>query len=162
MRLHLTLLSLLLIAGCTPTEPVEEATSTEADVEAINRVHDDHTTALNDGDTNAYVALLTEGAVLMPPNQPAVFGVAAIREYRQTDFDQTTLEVTRPSEEVVVAGDWAFVRHTYVGMATPRAGGEPTELRGKGITILQRQPDGSWKITRYMWSDDNPPPGAVS
>ncbi len=162
MRLHLSLLSLLLIAGCTPTEPVEEATSTEADVEAINRVHDDHTTALNDGDTNAYVTLLAEGAVLMPPNQPVVFGVAAIREYRQTDFDQITLEVTRPSEEVVVAGDWSFVRHTYAGTATPQAGGEPTELSGKGITILQRQPDGSWKIARYMWSSDDPPPGVVS
>ncbi len=162
MRFNLTLLSLLVMAGCTPTEPVEEATSTQADVEAINRVHDDHTSALNAGDTTAYVALLAEGAVLMPPNQPAIIGVAAIREYRQTEFDQITLEVTRPSEEVEVAGDWAFVRHTYAGTLTPKAGGEPTELSGKGLTILQRQPDGSWKITRYMWSDDNPPPGAVS
>ena len=162
MRLHPTLLSLLLIAGCTPTEPVEEATSTEADVEAINRVHDDHTTALNDGDTTAYIALLAEGAVLMPPNQPAVIGLAAIKEYRQTEFDQITLEVTRPSEEVEVAGDLAFVRHTYAGTQTPKAGGETTELSGKGITILQRQPDGSWKITRYMWSSDDPPLGTVS
>ena len=162
MRLHITLLPLLLIAGCTPTEPVEEATSTEADVEAINRVHDDHTTALNAGDATAYVALLAEGAVLMPPNQPAIIGEDAIREYRQTEFDQITLEVTRPSEEVVVAGDWAFVRHTYAGKQTPKAGGEPTEFRGKGITILQRQPDGSWKIARYMWSGDDPPPGTVS
>ncbi len=162
MRLHITLLPLLLIAGCTPTEPVEEATSTEADVEAINRVHDDHTTALNAGDATAYVALLAEGAVLMPPNQPAIIGEDAIREYRQTEFDQISLEVTRPSEEVVVAGDWAFVRHTYAGKQTPKAGGEPTELSGKGITILERQPDGSWKIARYMWSGDDPPPGAVS
>jgi len=162
MRLHITLLPLLLIAGCTPTEPVEEATSTEANVEAINRVHDDHTTALNAGDATAYVALLAEGAVLMPPNQPAIIGEDAIREYRQTEFDQITLEVTRPSEEVVVAGDWAFVRHTYAGKQTPKAGGEPTELSGKGITILERQPDGSWKIARYMWSGDDPPPGAVS
>ena len=162
MRLHLSLLSLLLIAGCTPTELVEEATSTEADVEAINRVHDDHTTALNDGDTTAYIALLAEGAVLMPPNEPAVIGENAIREYRQTFFDQFTLEVTRPSEEVVVVGDWAFVRHTYAGTLTPKAGGEPTEESGKGITILQRQPDGSWKITRYMWSSDDPPLGTVT
>ena len=142
---------------------MEEATLTEADVEAINRVHDDHTTAFNAGDATAYVALLAEGAVLMPPNEPAIIGEDAIREYRQTEFDQITLEVTRPSEEVVVAGDWAFVRHTYAGKQTPKAGDEITEhISGKGITILQQQPDGSWKITHYMWSSDDPPLGTVS
>ena len=129
------------------------------DMAVINGVHDEHTAALNAGDAAAYVALLTEDAVLLPPNQPAVLGKDAIREYRQTTFEQNTLDVTRSSEEAMVAGDWAFVRHTYRGTQTPTAGGEPREISGKGITIFQRQPNGSWKISRYLWSSDTPPPG---
>ncbi len=77
MRTHGLVMLLCIAVGVTACAPVAEqpapepAPTTEADVAAINRVHDEYTNALNAGDAAAYVALLTEDAVVMPPNQPA-------------------------------------------------------------------------------------------
>ena len=159
MRFHLTLLSLLLIVACAPTavEPVEEAT--EADVEAINSLRDEFIALDNAGDAAGLASLYTNDAVLMPPNQAAVTGNQAIESWYQTTYDQFTIELTLAPDEVEVVGDWAFDRGTYMIALTPKAGGEPTEDRGKYIMILRKQVDGSWKIARDMWSSDNPAPG---
>ena len=138
-----------------PPGPAQQVT-TAADVAAINGVGDEYFAALNAGDVAGFVALLTEDAVIMPPNQPANIGQEAIRAGMQTLFDQNTLELTRTSEEVVVAGDWAFARWTATGTSTPKAGGEPVEVSNKSIFILQRQPDGSWKVARAIINSNNP------
>jgi ketosteroid isomerase-like protein len=67
----------------------------------------------------------------------------------QEDFDLT-------STEVQVVGPWAFDRGAYRWRGIPRAGGEPIEDHGKYLVILQRQPDGSWKVARDMDNSDRP------
>ena len=162
MRLHLSLLSLLLIAGCTPTEPVEEASTTEADVEAINQLPATFAAALNAGDLDGIMAGFTDDAVRMPPNAPAIIGKESIRSLMQTNLEQNTYQLDNPPEEVQVSGDWAFARGTYTVTVTPKAGGESIQREGKYLVIFQKQPDGSWKAARDIWNSDNPPPGAVS
>ena len=166
MRTRMAWGMLLCIAvGVTACAPVAEqpapepVVTTEADVAAINRVLDEYAAALNAGDAAAYVALLTEDAVWMPPNVPALIGKEAIRAATQTQFDQSMLAITFSREEVMVAGDWAFIRWNGRGTQTPKAGGQPIEFSNKGINILQRQPDGSWKMVRHIRNDDTPPSG---
>ncbi len=162
MRFNLILLSLLLIAGCTPTEPVEEASTTEADVEAINQLPATFAAALNAGDLDGIMAGFTDDAVRMPPNAPAIIGKESIRSLMQTNLEQNTYQLDNPPEEVQVSGDLAFARGTYTVTVTPKAGGESIQLEGKYLVIFQKQPDGSWKAARDIWNSNNPPPGAVS
>ncbi len=65
MRLHLTLLSLLFIASCTPAaeEAVEEATTTEADLNAISEVREQEIAAINAGDVEGFLTVLTEDVI---------------------------------------------------------------------------------------------------
>jgi len=135
-----------------------------------------HDAAVNAGDLEAYLANIAEDAVLMPPNEPPVVGKEATRAWHQALFGQFSLEETISSEEVVVAGDWGFDRGTYTITPTPKAVGEAAEgtsieqpeigreldyaQTGKYLWILRRQPDGSWKIARGMWSSNHPSPGA--
>jgi len=139
-----------------------EAAETEADVEAINSLRDEFIGLDNASDAAGLASLYTNDAVLMPPNQAAVTGNQAIESWFQTTFDQFTTEFTVASEELEVVGDWAFDWGAYMTALTPKAGGEPTEDRGKYIVILRKQVDGSWRIARDIWNSDNPPPGAVS
>ncbi len=162
MRFNLILLSLLLIAGCTPTEPVEEASTTEADVEAINQLPATFAAALNAGDLDGIMAGFTDDAVRMPPNAPAIIGKESIRSLMQTNLEQNTYQLDNPPEEVQVSGDLAFARGTYTVTVTPKAGGESIQREGKYLVVFQKQPDGSWKAARDIWNSDNPPPGAVS
>ncbi len=160
MRSHLALSFLLFIASCTPVVMWEAAeTEAEADVEAINSLRDEFIGLDNASDAAGLASLYTNDAVLMPPNQAAVTGNQAIESWFQTTFDQFTTEFTVASEELEVVGDWAFDWGAYMTALTPKAGGEPTEDRGKYIVILRKQVDGSWRIAHDIWNSDNPAPG---
>jgi len=146
----LTIVATLLViavSGCAPQVDVE------ADAAAVRSVFDEATAALNPGGADI-VDLDAEDAVIMYANELAVIGKEAIRAREQRFDDQATFEETRSVEEVVVSGDWAFVRWTGTGTVTPKDGGESSEFNRKGITIFQRQPDNSWKIARVIWNSN--------
>ncbi len=143
-------LLMLAVSGCAPQVDVE------ADAAAVRSVFDEATAALNPGGGDM-VDLMTEDAVVMYRNRLAAIGKEAIRA-RQQRFDgsQATFEETRSVEEVMVSGDWAFIRWTGTGTVTPKDGGEVREFNNKGITLFQRQPDNSWKIARVIWNSNLP------
>ena len=156
--------SFMLLSACAPqaaqqAEPVvDEATSTEADVEAIKRVNVDLINALNAGDAAAAVALVMDDAVDLPPNRPAVIGREAIRSFVQSDFDLFTMNFAEEVVEVEVAGDLAVIWTNYTVTLTFKNDGAQVTNNGKWLKVLKRQPDGSWKFSRNIWNSDNPPP----
>ncbi|MFQ5928226.1 MAG: YybH family protein [Acidobacteriota bacterium] len=158
----LSLISFVVCLGaCAPAaeEAVEEATTTEADVEAINKVREQEAAVINAGDIEGFMAIVTDDAIMMPPNESPVTGKESIRSWLQDFLDQFTIKNYSPSDpEVVVAGDWAFERFSFAWTLVPVGGGEPTQDNGKCIHIYHRQPDGSWKLARDIWNSDNPPP----
>ena len=156
-------LSLIAMPVCAPqpeqqAEPAtEEAPSTEADVAAIKSIFKQFDEALIAGDLEAYLALYMEDCVVLPPNAEIITGKDGYRSYAQPIIDQFDIEETISVKETEVAGDWAFSRTSFVWRLTPKAGGETIEEVGKMISILRRQSDGSWKISRNMWNTDHAP-----
>lgn len=57
-------------------------------------------------------------------------------------------------EEITVTGDHAFAWGTYHSTVRPRDGGAQMTYSGKLMRILQRQPDGAWKMHRTMMTAD--------
>ncbi len=143
-------LLVLAVSGCAPQVDVE------ADTAAVKKWFDESTAALNAND-GSIVDLGTEDAVVMYADAPAVTGRDALRARQQAIYDQATFEENRSMDEVVVAGDWAFVRWAGTGTMTPKDGSEPSVFDRKGIAILQRQPDNSWKMARVIWNSNQPP-----
>ncbi len=140
----------LTAAACAPQVDVE------ADEAAIRNLETEVVAAENAGDLDALMAGIAGNAIWLPPNEPALTGKVAIREWMQNSFDQFDLEITTATAEVEVAGDWAFARGTYEFTVTPKAGGGGQQETGKYIWILQRQADGSWKFARAIWNSDGP------
>ena len=143
-------LLVLAISGCAPQVDVE------ADTAAVKKWFDESTAALNAND-GSIVDLGTEDAVVMYADAPAVTGRDALRARQQAIYDQATFEETRSVDEIVISGDWAFVRWAGTGTMTPKDGSEPSVFDRKGIAILQRQPDNSWKMARVIWNSNQPP-----
>jgi ketosteroid isomerase-like protein len=136
----------LLHVGCQPRAP-------ETELEAINTLQGQVDAAIMAGDTESYVALIAEDAVLMPPNAPPVIGKDAIRSWNQTVSQQFRIEGYTPVDnEVVLAGKWAFRRATADWTLRPLVGGEPIHDSGKFIIIYERQADGSWRVARDIWN----------
>ena len=110
-------------------------------------------------DAEALGRLVTEDAVLMPPNEPAVVGRAAVIDWFAGVVKQArTTGIGVPQREVIVAGDWAIERGSFLWKVAPAAGGAPIEDQGNFLAIHQRQIDGTWKVTRNIWNSTLPAP----
>jgi ketosteroid isomerase-like protein len=132
--------------------------SVEADVETLNRLQKQVDAAIIRGDTERYVAFLTDDAVLLPPNGPPVTGKDAIRAWNEAMSRQFRIVSYAPvDDEVVVAGDWAFRRATVDWTIAPVAGSDAVRDSAKFIIIYRRLSDGSWRVARDIWNSSTEP-----
>lgn len=146
---------LALAAACT--QPVEEpAEDTSADVESIEQVRDEFVRATNAADVESLVALFTEDAMRMPPDEPVVSGSDEIRRDIQTRLQQGSLEISIPVDETRIIGDHAYSRGTYQIMIT-LADGSTVEENGSWVNVMKRQEEGDWKIYLNIWNRDHAP-----
>ncbi|MEJ2336635.1 MAG: DUF4440 domain-containing protein [Gemmatimonadales bacterium] len=131
---------------------------TEADIATIDAMRGAFAEAVSAGDVDGMMIGYAEDAVQMPPNEPALTGKAAIRARSQANADQYEMALENPAAEILVKGDWAILRGTYVFSGTPKADGEPIQDTGKYLVTWHRQPDGSWLVAHEIWNSNNPPP----
>ena len=151
------ILSLTAAASCDRA-PGDRAASLEADVAAIRTLHAEWTAAYTSGDLERFLALWSDDGVKMPPNAPTLIGKNAMREWDRDFFNRFTVTLEPVINDIVVAGDWAFVRWTTIAYTnTPKDGGMPITGSDKTLWILKRQADGNWKLVYDIWNDDKPP-----
>ena len=128
-----------------------------SDVEAITATGKDFLVALRGNDLDGIVGFYTPDAVLMPPNHEAVRGSEEIRGWFGKVLESFTIEAFNTTqEEVVVAGGWAFRRGTFDWTLEARDSGEQLRPRSKFLQIWERQDDGSWRVARGIWNNNDP------
>ena len=103
--------------------------------------------AFNTHDADALASLYTEDAVLLPPNEPAVFGRDAIRATNKEQLAQEGIGMELEDLEVNIVGDLGYKAGRY-RMYTKDGG---LLDRGKYIEIWKKT-DGQWLIHRDMWN----------
>jgi uncharacterized protein (TIGR02246 family) len=156
MRRMILPLMLVFIVACQPPEP--QATTTGPDVDAIKAALDQAVTADNAGDVDGVMAVYADDAVSFPPDAPPWRGIDTIRTRLGEEFAGYTMQFTATPSEVVVAGDVGVMQASWEETLTPKGGGEPMEMAGHWLIVWRKQPDGSWKEWREMWSVEAPPP----
>ncbi len=129
----------------------------EADIAAINEIWNQYALSINSGDLDTWISLWTDNGIQMAPDAPAVIEKEQIRAKYESIFPQFIFKLAITNKEIRVAGDRAYSRGTYSLSVTPITEGETTMIDGKYLTILERQADGSWKITRDCFNYNAPP-----
>jgi len=131
----------------------------EADITAIKEMLNQIAVGYNTGDFDLWISLWADDGVLMPPDTPAIIGKEQIREGMKPLFDQMTFDIVITSiEDAKVYGDLGLTRCTSTFAMTPKAGGETINIPdGKGLTLYERQSDGSWKIVYDCYNSNLPP-----
>ncbi len=125
---------------------------------ALNDIWNRYASSLNAGDVSRWLELWTEDGVQMPPDEPAVVGKDQIRARNGAVLDQFTFNMKNITNlETEESGDLAFARGSFNATLTPKGSGEPIVVDGKYLTILKRQPDGSWKIHRDAFNSNVSP-----
>jgi uncharacterized protein (TIGR02246 family) len=119
------------------------------DQEAIRELTEAWLAAVRAKDVDRLKEMVTDDVVFLPPGFPPIRGKQAVEAMYRSFFPQfSTVEQTVSTEEVQVAGDWAYVWGNEILVLAPKGGGPNIQMQGKGMSILRRQPDGSWKFAR--------------
>jgi uncharacterized protein (TIGR02246 family) len=161
-----TLIALVAFAGAACTDRNSTLTPGVVldDAQArkdINAVRSSYVEAIVAADAARVADLYSEDAIVLYPNHAPIIGRAAILDYFTAFFGELKPEHFQlTSEEIQVAGAWAFDRGTYQLRGVPLTGLDSVDDHGKYLVILQRQPDGSWKVARDM--DNSSPPNTQS
>ena len=142
-----------LLAGCSQAS--QETAMPKADIEAIEFLMRQEIAAVAAADVEAQVALRTDNVLEMPPDESPFIGIEAYRKWSNDDPFSTQITAAA-MDEIKVLGDWAYARFSYAWTLTPVSGGESFEGSSKGMWIVERQPDGSWKIAREIWNNNIP------
>lgn len=134
-----------------------------ADVKAIKDTGTAYDEFANAGDAASLASeFYAPDAILMEPNQPASAGPAAIRATLEKAYAQATDNTRTVIDDVRVAGGFAMTRGTFEGTSTPKAGGAATPVKGKFVTLYERQANGSWKAVWDIYNSDQPMPGTTA
>jgi uncharacterized protein (TIGR02246 family) len=157
MRRHLvrstltTLAVALLAPGCT--QGGDQAPLTRGPrIEAVQAWFGEYTAAINDGILDRWIGFVADDAVIMPPDEPPIVGIDAIRPRYAAVFDAYSFQFRGGIQEIAVVGPMAMVRASIDETLTPKDGGPPMDLGGAWLMVLRQEADGSWKLWRNMWS----------
>jgi ketosteroid isomerase-like protein len=127
---------------------------TETEVERVHQARRHLQESYNGRDIPGLVTILTDDVSFLPPGAPAMVGRDNVVAMHQAAFrqsaDRYTSSLEHFSEEIIVTGDWAVDRGTYVATITPLDGGEQGAYEHTYVYIWARQSDGSYKLWRAM------------
>jgi ketosteroid isomerase-like protein len=155
--LALMALVVAVAAACAPK------VNDPADVQAVKDTAPAYDKFANASDaaglaSNFYAA----DAVRMDPNQPASAGTEAIRASLEKSYAQSSEQIRNVIDDVRVAGSFAVAKGTFEGTSTPKAGGTAVPVKGKFVTLYERQGTGPWKAVWDIFNSDLPAPGATA
>ena len=135
---------------------MSDVSSLENDLRAIEAINQRDVQFALANDAAMMMSQWTDDFVLLPPAGPIMRGRSVIAEAFRGVESPEIVEYVLDIQEVEVLGDHAVQWGTYRYGVRPRAGGEVVHTGGKLMRILQRQPDGSWKMHRGISTVDAP------
>jgi ketosteroid isomerase-like protein len=134
------------------------------ELHAIEELHRRDMEAARAGDVEVLSTLWSDDIVGLPPGGPIFRGketaLAGLRRWKASAHATETTEYVLDFEEVKVLGDFAFEWGTFRGAERARGGGPEVRQSGKLLRVLQRSPDGTWRVHRTIWNVDPPQDGA--
>ena len=132
------------VAGCHQMDRAENT----RDVTAIRTVFESWYCAMEDGDVDALISLVTPDVIVKPPGAAPIMGVNALQQALSAFLDEHSETVDYKVQEVEVSGQLAFARILESTTIRPRSGAESSTVNGMHLTVLRRQPHGEWLLAR--------------
>ncbi len=114
-------------------------------------------------DADSAAEFLDDQAVMMPPNQPAIFGRDHVAQWMAEMLASPGFDISWATTDVGVAasGDFAYsIGTNQIQMQRPD--GTTITDRGKGLTVWKKHENGNWKVVLDIFNSDMPvtPPAA--
>ena len=141
--------AIFVFAGCAQQEPPDTSVADAAD---IRTGVSDFVAAWNTADNASLATMIAEDIVLMQPDGPLLEGRDVILETMASAYDIGMMQQSATIDEVIALGDHAYARGTWRLDPTPAAAADAAALNGKWSALYERQPTGTWQMSRWMWN----------
>jgi ketosteroid isomerase-like protein len=131
------------------------AEQSRTEPEALMQTSREWTAAVAAGDIERALAYWTDDAIVLPPDQPAVVGKVAIREFVRQATSIPGFSITWEPELAMLSndGDMAYmVERNKVTFNDPA--GDLQTQHGKAVTVWRRQPDRAWRCVVDTWNNN--------
>lgn len=115
--------------------------------------------AMNGSDINEFDDLLTEDAILMMPDRPAVVGRESIVSHQREFFRSIRAQMASVVAEIEIFSEICYSRGAFSYRMTPKMGGEGVPMRGKFINLFKRDEMKQWRFWRNIYNIDHPHDG---
>ena len=134
----------------------------EADRAAIERLHEEDKQATLSDSADQLAKLWDKDAVRFSAGRPAEIGAAVIyaddKRWEMSSGRERSLCYDNEIQDVQIAGDWAF--EWWYGSYKTSKDGKVSIGYGKGLRVMKRQSDGTWRFARVISLIDPPASGA--
>ena len=151
-------LSLLLLVslwlGCAPESEEAPVDTSLQDFDAVVALIGDFVTHYNANDSASLTALFAEDGMRIPPDDDPFQGHTRIGSEFDADFEGGAGGMVVNHQETLMGRDLAFTRGTWAITIEPEDG-DPTSVLGTWVNLVERQDDGSWRISRNMWNTED-------
>ena len=127
-----------------------------SDIERIDELHQTDMRASKERDYGTLRSIMSDDAVVLPPGGRMIRGRDALdKSYSSMAGAAATsdiLEYRFDWHEIEICEDFAFEWGYIIGKERDRSTGKITSETHHVMRILQRQPDGEWKVHRTIWN----------
>lgn len=118
--------------------------------QAIEKRRRDWIAAVNGRDIDAYLDVLAEDIVWLPPGQAAVHGHAAFADWVGPFFESYEYDFTLENSTVEISGGFAVEQGSFVTALTSLESGKRMTHEGTYLVIWRQDEDDRWVIERYL------------
>ena len=100
------------------------------------------------GDVDTVLRLMADDVVFLVPGQSPMKGRSSFERGLRALLIDHRIESTGEVQEVEVSGKLAYCWTDLSVRVVPVSGGKATVRSGSALSILRKQPDGSWVLAR--------------
>ncbi|MGZ5170008.1 MAG: YybH family protein [Burkholderiales bacterium] len=119
-----------------------------SDEQAIRDLVDLWHRATAAGDVDTVLGLMTDDVVFLVAGKPPIRGRSAFERGLRALLERNRIEPTGEVQEVDVSGNLAYCWTKLTVRVVPLAGGKEMIRAGSALSILRKQSNGSWALTR--------------
>ena len=100
------------------------------------------------GDIDAVLTLMSDDAIFLSAGQQPMIGREAFARGLTKVLSENVIESNSEIAEIVVCGDLAYCRTKLAVTITSKHGQLPMLRNGDTLSILRKEADGKWRLTR--------------
>ena len=127
-------------------------------LQAIQELHAKDKAASLQGDIRTLLSLFAEDGIVIPAEGEIIKRKEGLKKMLEQNFkdqeDYTLIEYKHDFKEIKIMGEYAYEWGLYSGAYKSKKNDKILTGSGKLMRILKRQKDGSWKISRSIWTVD--------